>query len=301
MPSDVLSPPIVDSRDASVSAVIPVFNRFEYLGECLESVYGQTQVPDEVLVVDDCSSKSVEEYLAKTPFRDRVRILRTDRNRRVSGARNWGWKHARNRLIAFLDSDDVWEPFKIEHQVLQLQSNPEAAGVYGAMTAFYPDGTAHPWGHDRPPRVTVATALAHCNISVQTLLIKRSALEKIGGFDEGFGILDDQELAIRLALGDETILFFSDPPLTRHRRNSQNFSGNAQGYFKEEMAINRRYSKLMNRIYGPGSRRVHAGRAIARFGSKVKYLGAITRLTANVLKYSAPRSKMPLDGWIVDV
>ena len=279
-----------------VSAVIPVYNRCEYLAECLASVLGQTRPPDEVLVVDDCSTNSVHDYLAATPFLDRVRILRTDRNRRVSGARNWGWRHAHGDLIAFIDSDDIWEPCKIERQLAQLHSHPHAAGVYGGMTAFYPDGTTQPWAHDRPPQVTVANALTDCNISVQTLLIRRQALQHIGGFDESFGILDDQDIAVRLALHRHLILFFPDPPLTRLRRNAQNYSGNPGRYLKEDRAINKRYSPLMDEIYGPGSRRVHLARALTRWGARVKHLGAPSRLAAKLLKLSAPLSRMPLHG-----
>jgi glycosyltransferase involved in cell wall biosynthesis len=280
----------------SISAVIPVHNRFEYLSECLASVFGQTRVPDEVLMVDDCSSHPIDEYLAGTPFLNRVTVLRTDRKRRVSGARNWGWKHARGSLIVFIDSDDVWEPFKTELQVRRLREHPEAAGTYGGMTAFFPDGRTQPWAHDRPSQVTVASALADCNISVQTLMIKRQALESIGGFDENFGILDDQEIAIRLAQHGQTILFFADPPLTRLRRNSQNYSANARRYFEEDLAINRRYAALMDEIYGPGSHRVHLARAITRFGRRVKYMGAPSRVMARLLVRSAPRSRMPPMG-----
>jgi glycosyltransferase involved in cell wall biosynthesis len=286
----------LSARADSISAVIPVYNRFEYLGECLKSVFGQTRVPDEVLVIDDCSSNSVEEYLAGTPFGGRVTVLRTDRNRRVSGARNWGWRHATGAFIAFIDSDDVWEPFKTELQMQRMREHTEAAGTYGGMTAFFPDGHTQPWAHDRPPKVTVANALTDCNICAQTLLIRRQALESIGGFDESFGILDDQDIAIRLARHGQDILFFADPPLTRLRRNSQNYSGNARRYFEEELTINRRHSVLMDETYGPGSHRVHLARAITRFGRRVKHLGAPSRLVARLLVYSAPRSRMPASG-----
>ncbi len=284
-----------------VSAVIPVYNRFEFLTECLDSIFGQTRVPDEVLVVDDCSTNSVHDYLAPTPFFSRIKILRTDRNRRVSGARNWGWRHAQGNLIAFIDSDDIWEPYKIERQLAQLASNPRASGVYGGMTAFFPDGSTQPWAHDRPPQVTVANALTDCNISVQTLLIKRQALDVIGGFDENFGILDDQDIAVRLALQGERILFFPEPPLTRLRRNSQNYSGNPGRYFKEDRAINKRYASFMQDIYGPGSHRVHLARAITRWGARVRHLGAPCRLAARLLKFSAPNSTMPLQGSTPDL
>lgn len=289
--ASTFQPPKAGSRPR-VSAVIPVYNRFEYLGDCLDSVFRQTRVPDEVLIVDDCSTNSVADYLANTPYAGRVKVLRTDRNRRVSGARNWGWQHAQGDLIAFIDSDDIWEPHKTELQLHRLQEYPDAAGTYGAMTAFFPDGSSEPWAHDRPFQVTVRDALADQNISVQTLMIKRRILEEIGGFDENFGILDDQDIAIRLAQRGAPVLFFSDPPLARLRRNSQNYSGNPGRYFREDLLINRRYSSLMNQVYGPGSHRVHLARAVTRFGRRVRHLGLPSRVLAWMLAHSAPRSRM---------
>jgi len=168
--------------------------------------------------------------------------------------------------------------------------------VYGAMTAHFPDGRVEPWAHDRPSSVTVANALADCNITVQTLMIRREVLERIGGFDESFGILDDQDIAIRLAQQGFRICFLAAPQVTRLRRHSQNYSGNARRYLQEDLLINRKYWKLMDQVYGPGSRRVHLARIAARYGNKVRFLGAPSRLAARLLARTAPRSRMPRSG-----
>lgn len=276
-----------------ITAVVPVYNRFEYLGDCLESVLSQTRPPDEVLIVDDCSTSSLQEYLATTPFENQVTVLRTDRNRRVSGARNWGWRHAQGNLITFIDSDDIWEPQKTEMQLRYLHENPAADGVFGAMTAFFPDGRTQPWAHDRPPLVTVASALIDLSIPIQTLMLRRSALEQIGGFDEGFGILDDKDITLRLALHGFRIDFIRDPAVTRYRRTDTNFSRNADLFLREDLRINRRRRTLMDEAYGPGSRRVNLAHIIARYGRSVWYLGLPTRVVAQLLVLSAPRSRMP--------
>ncbi len=279
-----------------ITAIVPVFNRFEYLADCLHSIFSQTRAPDEVLVIDDCSTESITDYLAGTDYRNCVTVVRTDRNRGPAGGRNFGWRRATGNLIAFIDSDDLWEPYKTEVQLGWLRQNGDVAGVYGGLTAFYPDGTSHPWATDRPPQVTVANALADCNICVQTLLIRRQVLESIGGFDETFGILDDQDVAVRLAQQGHRIDFISDPPMGRLRRNSQNQSGNARLYFQEDLIINKRYGKLLNQVYGPGSRRVHLARAVRRFGNSVNHMGVPSRIMARALEWSAPRSRMPRHG-----
>jgi glycosyltransferase involved in cell wall biosynthesis len=276
-----------------ITTVVPVYNRFEYLNDCLESVLSQTRPPDEVLVVDDCSSNSVQEYLATTPFENQVTVLRTDRNRRVSGARNWGWRHARGNLITFIDSDDLWEPRKMEMQLRHLRENPDADGVFGAMTAFSPDGRTQPWANNRPPLLTVASALIDLTIPIQTLMLRRSALEQIGGFDESFGILDDKDVTLRLALHGFRIDCIADPAVTRYRRTDTNFSANAGLFLREDLRINRRRRALMDEVYGPGSSRVNLAHILARYGRSVRHLGLPTRVVAQLLVLSAPRSRMP--------
>lgn len=277
----------------TVSAIIPVHNRFDYLGEALDSVFRQTRPPDEVIVVDDCSTESVDDYLNGLSLGSAVQVLRTDRNRRVAGARNWGWTHSACDVIAFLDSDDLWEPHKTETQLRFLDASRDLDGVYGAMTAFWPDGRTQPWAHDRPLRVETRSALIDCNITVQTLMIRRTALETLGGFDERFGILDDQEIAIRMGESGVKIAFLPEPSVTRLRRHDSNYSSHSWRYFREEYRILSEHRKLCNAIYGPGSSRVHLGRALRKFGSQTPLMGLPTRLLSSLLYASAPSSTMP--------
>lgn len=277
----------------TISAVIPVHNRFELFGETLASVFAQTRVPDEVLIVDDQSTESLKEYLARHPQPGPVRVTRTDRNRMVSGARNWGWRHAQGELIAFNDSDDLWEPEKTRLQADYLEAHPEVDGVYGPMTAFFPDGRTQPWAHDRPPVVEAATALIDANMTVQTLMIRRRALERVGGFDETLTILDDQVFAIEIGLAGLRVVFLDSPAVTRHRRNDKNFSGNTLAYFLEACRIAIRYRHVSASIYGPGSVAIHLGRALHRFGAKQRYAGLPAEVLRRFLALLAPSSTMP--------
>ena len=277
----------------TVSTIIPVYNRFDDLPETLASVFGQTRPPEEVILVDDCSTESLDAHLARHPPPRPVRVLRTDRNRRVAGARNWGWQHARGELIAFNDSDDLWAPNKLELQLGWLEAAPELDGVYGAMTAFYPDGRTQSWADDRPPMVDAAAALCDANMTVQTLLVKRTALEALGGFDESFGILDDQDISIRMARLGQRVRFVVDPPLVRHRRNDGNYSSRAGRFFVEDLQIIWKHRALCNELYGPGSDRVHLSRALERFAGRRPRLGLPARLLARVLGATARSSRMP--------
>jgi len=291
-------PSNVDMR-MSISVIIPVYNRFDYLDQALRSVFDQTPAPDEVIIVDDCSTRSLRDHLEKFPPPGEVKILRTDRNRRVAGARNWGWRHATSDLIAFLDSDDIWEPDKTKLQLEYLEANPNLDGVYGSMIAFFPDGDTMPCAHDRPATVQTKYALIDCNITVQTLLIRRKALELLNGFDERFGILDDQDIAIRMAENGLNIAFFAQPPATRHRRHKTNYSNKWATYFIEQCRIISDNRRRCNSIFGPGSSRVHLGRALTRLAYNSRPLRIPGLALAQLLFATAGSSKMPRTGWTI--
>lgn len=283
----------------TISVIIPVYNRFHFLDQSLASVFKQSPCPDEVILVDDCSTKSLSDYLAKVPPPGDVRILRTDRNRRVAGARNWGWRHAKSDLIAFLDSDDLWETNKIKLQLDYLKANPGVDGVYGSMLAFWDDGRTQVWANDRPAFVAPQYALIDCNVAVQTLLIRRTALERLNGFDERFGILDDQDITIRMGLCGLKIGFFADPPVVRHRRHKNNYSDRPLTYFREECRIIHEHRDLCNRIYGCGSERIHLGRALRRLALASRVMRVPALILSSMLFAAAPSSKMPRRLWQV--
>lgn len=278
---------------AGVAVVVPVHNRFEYLIETLETVLNQSCPPTEVIVVDDGSRSPVSEFLADWPLRDRVKVVVNERALGVSGARNRGWQSATTDLVAFIDSDDLWMPSKLEAQLRHLAQNPEAHGVYTGMEAFYPDGSTEGWANNRPARLTTASALQGYTISVQSLLIRKDVLAAVGGFDGKYKILDDHDLSIRLPQAGFRIDFIGDQ-LVRHRRHNANYSDNHRKYLRENLSLTRRYWDATNECYGPGAARVRVGVCIQHFADHVRFMGLPARTLTKLLAWSAPRSRMPL-------
>lgn len=118
--------------DGLVSVVIPMYNSGKYITPTIQSVLCQTYNNLEVLVVDDCSkdnSIEVVEGLAKNDAR--IRCIPQEKNGGAAVARNRGIREAKGRYIAFLDSDDLWTPDKIEKQ-LALMKEKNAVFVYCA-------------------------------------------------------------------------------------------------------------------------------------------------------------------------
>ena len=97
----------------AVSVVIPTFNRAHLIGRAIESVLGQIEIGDEIIVIDDGSTD--ETYQAVLKYQDKIIYIRQI-NSGAGAARNRGVASAKNPLIAFLDSDDEWKPGKLKFQ-----------------------------------------------------------------------------------------------------------------------------------------------------------------------------------------
>ena len=101
-----------------VSVITPVYNSALYLEETVRSVLGQTWTDFELLLVDDGSSDDSPEIIGTLAREDgRIRALALPENRGAAEARNLGIRQARGRYLAFVDSDDVWYPDKLDRQL----------------------------------------------------------------------------------------------------------------------------------------------------------------------------------------
>lgn len=105
-----------------VSIIMPAYNSSATLGESIQSVVSQTFGDWELLVIDDCSQENL--YSIVESFNDsRIHFIRLSRNSGVAAARNRGIQEAKGRYIAFLDSDDLWHPEKLEKQLHFMEKN----------------------------------------------------------------------------------------------------------------------------------------------------------------------------------
>ncbi len=181
-----------------VSVVIPTYNRADPLMEAVESVLKQTFQDWELIVVDDGSSDSTGARVSGLSD-DRVRWLR-QRHRGVSSARNRGVAAARGTWIAFLDSDDLWKPRKLERQLEALEQE-------GIFRLCHTDEIWIRNGqrvnqkriHQKRGGWIYEDCLRLCVVSPSSILLHRDVLEEFGGFDEELPVCEDYELWLRLA------------------------------------------------------------------------------------------------------
>lgn len=121
-------------RPVLVSVIVPTYNRLASLKRTLRSVLQQTVSDIEILIVDDGSTDGTEACIAREFVDPRIVYLRHVANAGVGPARNTGIDAAKGEFIAFLDSDDVWMPHKLETQILAIRASaaPNSAVCYSA-------------------------------------------------------------------------------------------------------------------------------------------------------------------------
>ncbi len=208
-----------------VSVVIPTYNRARYLVEAIESVLTQTLADREVIVVDDGSTDDTPAVIA--PYLDRVRFLRQE-NRGLAAARNAGIREARGEFVAFLDSDDRFDPRMLEAVLGTFGEHPEAGAVCVAEREMDEEGRPRQRVHTkRSPGIFFTTAsLLSRDTGVgcgRPPVARRSLLETLGGFDETMRSAVDCEMWIRASLG--AVLVLQPEPLVLRRVHGGHLSG----------------------------------------------------------------------------
>ena len=178
-----------------VSVVVPTYNRADLVCRALASVEAQTVPAAQIVVVDDGSTDGTGERLARQ-F-PRVEVVRQP-NRGVSAARNAGIAAARQRWIAFLDSDDEWLPEKLERQLRALAAS--------GLRVCHCDEIWLRAGRRVNPRRRHAKrggriyvdCLPLCAISPSAVLVERDVLARVGPFDERLPVCEDYDMWLRV-------------------------------------------------------------------------------------------------------
>jgi glycosyltransferase involved in cell wall biosynthesis len=158
--------------DSFLSVIIPAHNRERYLGEAIRSALEQTRPPEEIVVVDDGSTDGTAEVAQS--FGGSVRYFK-QKKEGVSSARNHGVRVSRGDVLAFLDSDDLWVPQKLEWQLDYLKQHPSTDLLFGQMQSFL-----SPELDAVDQRLIDTTEMP--GVSAGCLLVSRKTFLKIGNF-----------------------------------------------------------------------------------------------------------------------
>jgi glycosyltransferase involved in cell wall biosynthesis len=197
----------------AVSVIIPTYNRRTMLLQAIDSVVAQSFTEFELIVIDDGSTDGTAEYL--TRLGKPIRIERIDHSG-PAAARNRGVALACAPLIAFLDSDDLWSPIKLERQLAFMRANPGCA-ISQTNEIWMRNGRRVNPGlrHRKRAGDIFIDSLRTCLISMSATMMRADLFRSLTGFDEIMSAAEDYDLWLRILIDHEAGLL--DEPLVTRR------------------------------------------------------------------------------------
>jgi GT2 family glycosyltransferase len=214
-------------RVPRVSAIIPSYNAATFLPLTLDSALGQTVTDLEVIVADDGSTDGTAEVVAR--YGDRVRYLR-QANAGVSAARNLALGVATGEFIAYVDSDDLWYPKKVERLLAAFDEWPDAGIIHSDVSVIDEQGTVlrRRFNHEPPRPVPqgdcLPQLLEYSHVQLCSVMERRTVTEALGGFDRRFHGTEDYYRWLVAAM--RGVRFgYVDEPLASYRWRSGSLSG----------------------------------------------------------------------------
>jgi glycosyltransferase involved in cell wall biosynthesis len=191
----------MDKKVPTASVIIPSYNRAHIVGQAILSVLNQTYQDFEIIIVDDGSTDNTESVVNN--FNDfRIRYIRHEVNRGASAARNSGIWAARSECIGFLDSDDEWLTEKLAKQIFKLQSSEDKVALVYTGEILVENGVENPLKRKKRSisgnvfeRLLQSDFIGTCS----SVMVRASAIKKIGGFDEQLISREDWDLWLRIS------------------------------------------------------------------------------------------------------
>lgn len=200
-------------RKATLSVIIPNYNKMSYLEQCINSILCQTFQPIEVIIVDDCSTDGSQQLIQKLAEKDsKIIPIYLQKNQGVSHARNYGIKKSQGEYITCLDSDDFYineRKLEVEMQVL-LTNNAEGI-AYSRYVPVEENGERTDSSKSKMKFLEGKCFKNYLNGNfsfdsiARDYCIKKSSILEIGGYDEKHSLYEDLELLIKLTKKYELI------------------------------------------------------------------------------------------------
>ena len=226
-----------------VSVIIPTWNRAERLVQAIDSVCSQTRAAHEIIVVDDGSTDNTREIVASGFSTIRYHY---QENRGVSGARNTGLRMAAGDWIALLDSDDQWQPTKLQRQLEALRARPGYRICHTDEVWIRHGRRVNPMKkHAKQGGHIFRHCLPRCVISPSSVLIHREVFARIGAFDESLPACEDYDFWLRLC-SIYPVLYLDEPLITK-------FGGHADQLSQRHWGMDRFRVQALEKIVRSGT------------------------------------------------
>ena len=208
----------------TISVIMPAYNSAAFIARSIESAQRQTVRPLEIIVIDDGSKDDTAEAAARCG--DLVRVLRQP-NGGPAAARNHGAREARGEWLAFLDADDAWMPNKLERQVSVIED--DVTLVHALCFQGKPC-------HSAPAEIDFARLWQGNPIATSSVLLRKSAFDEVGGFDEDRSIMavEDYNLWLKLVHRGGIVRLIAEP-LIDYTPGPDNLSGQFSRMLRSEL------------------------------------------------------------------
>ena len=268
-----------------VSIVLPTHDRLRFLREAVASVLAQTVVDWELVVVDDGSTDGSVAWLESLGD-PRIVVVTQPHSGNPAALRNLGVANAQAPWIAFLDSDDLWAPQKLELQLARLTANP--ASRWSCTGVSFIDDQGHPIAQQggKPYRAQSGWILEQlltfsAAATTPTLMIHRSLFDEAGGFDERVLLREDYDLELRLAARSEIHALPESLTLIRHHGGRTSSLARVADLYRWNATVFRKFARTAaNRELRTIGRRqcavqqIECARALSRSGQHRSALAA---------------------------
>jgi glycosyltransferase involved in cell wall biosynthesis len=236
----------MDKKIPTASIIIPTYNRAHIVGLAILSILNQTFQDFEIIIVDDASTDNTESIV--NSFSDhRIRYIRHKVNCGAPAARNSGIWAAHSEYIGFLDSDDEWLTEKLAKQVFKLQSSENKVALVYTGEFLVEDDL----GSSLERRILSISGNAFERLlqgdfigTCSSVMVRASAIKKIGGFDEQLISRQDWDLWLRISQNYE-IACIPEPLIIRHIRGHSRISGSLRRIAEGTKAIINKHRKEM--------------------------------------------------------
>ncbi len=211
----------------AVSVIIPTYNRYSLLCEAISSVLSQKDQNFELIIVDDGSTDGTARIADL--YKGSLRYLYQEQ-RGVSAARNLGIRQARGTWICFLDSDDLWNPRKLEIQRSVMEKDP-AMRISYTEEIWYRRGLRVNPGkkHAKQTGWIFEHCLPRCIISPSSVMIPKSLFREIPPFDENLPVCEDYDLWLRISQRYPVHLI-REPLITKRNGHEGQLSASGWGF-----------------------------------------------------------------------
>lgn len=238
---------IPTSDPTRVTALVPTYNRAQYLPECLDSLLTQSRKPDQIVVIDDGSTDGTESIVSR--YGDQVQYVRKS-NGGKSSALNLGLTYATGDLIWVCDDDDIAAADGLEVMLAAFKENPGVDYVFGDYRIFEISADGEKSVYD--PKFSIRSGETNLKINFledmfmlqYASLVRKSVYEDLGGYDESLIRSQDYDMMLRVSRRYAGV---HTPHIIFYYRHHQTPRGNAGGLFSvaENFAQWRKYDRVI--------------------------------------------------------